>query len=54
MNNPSTYCDQHRFMLTAINGQSPGGGLVYDNQLSAPDSADLTTSLGGGSIQIHH
>ena len=56
-------------MLTAIDGQEPGGGgadkfririwnnagggLVYDNQLSAPDSADPTTTLGGGSIVIH-
>jgi hypothetical protein len=59
----------YRFMLTAIDGQSPGGGgqdkfririwsdgsgLVYDNQLSAPDSDDPTTVLGGGSIVIHH
>jgi hypothetical protein len=31
-----------------------GGGLVYDNQLNAPDSADPTTMLGGGSIVIHN
>ncbi|MBI1760163.1 MAG: DUF11 domain-containing protein [Acidobacteria bacterium] len=59
----------YRFMLTAIDGQEPGGGgadkfririwnnngggLVYDNQMNAPDSADLTTVLGGGSIVIH-
>jgi hypothetical protein len=59
----------YRFMLTAIDGQEPGGGgqdkfririwnnagggLVYDNQLNAPDSADPTTVLGGGSIVIH-
>jgi uncharacterized delta-60 repeat protein len=58
----------YRFMLTAIDGQQPGGGgadkfririwsdgggLVYDNQLSAPDSDDPTTVLGGGSIVIH-
>jgi hypothetical protein len=57
------------FMLTATDGQQPGsdgvdrfrikiwdrvsGGLVYDNQLNAPDSADPTTALGGGSIVIH-
>lgn len=59
----------YRFMLTAIDGDQPGGGgtdkfririwsdgggLVYDNQLNAPDSDDPTTVLGGGSIQIHH
>ena len=30
-----------------------GGGLVYDNQLNAPDSDEPTTALGGGSIVIH-
>ncbi len=59
----------YRFMLTVIDGQvnggggtdkfririwdNAGGGLVYDNQLNAPDSADPTTLLGGGSIVIH-
>jgi hypothetical protein len=59
----------YRFMLTVIDGQQPGGGgtdkfririwnnagggLVYDNQMNAPDSADPTTVLGGGSIVIH-
>lgn len=59
----------YRFMLTAIDGQvnggggsdklririwnSSGGGLVYDNQMNAPDSNDPTTVLGGGSIIIH-
>ncbi len=59
----------YRFILTAIDGQvsggggsdkfririwnNVGGGLVYDNQLSAPDDADLTTVIGGGSIVIH-
>jgi hypothetical protein len=59
----------YAFMLTAIDGQINGGGgqdkfririwdkgsggLVYDNQLNAPDSADPTTVLGGGSIVIH-
>ncbi|HKC79261.1 MAG TPA: PKD domain-containing protein [Nitrosopumilaceae archaeon] len=56
------------FMLTATDGQINGGGgidkfrmkitdnnggLVYDNLLNAPDSADPTTTLGGGSIVIH-
>jgi hypothetical protein len=59
----------YRFMLTAIDGQKPGGGgqdkfririwsdgggLVYDNQMNDPDSNDPTTVLGGGSIQIHN
>ncbi len=59
----------YRFMLTAIDGDKPGGGgqdkfririwsdsggLVYDNQLNDPDSNDPTTVLGGGSIQIHN
>jgi pimeloyl-ACP methyl ester carboxylesterase len=59
----------YRFMLTAIDGQEPGGGgqdkfririwnnagggLVYDNQMNAPDNADPTTVLGGGQIVIH-
>jgi hypothetical protein len=58
----------YRFMLTVIDGQEPGGGgqdkfririwsdgggLVYDNQMNAPDSDDPTTALGGGSIVIH-
>ena len=58
-----------RFMLTVIDGDQPGGndvdklririwsdsnGLIYDNQLNAPDSDDPTTVLGGGSIVIHH
>lgn len=59
----------YRFMLTAIDGEQPGGGgldkfrikiwnnagggLVYDNQMNAPDSADPTTVLGGGQIVIH-
>jgi hypothetical protein len=59
----------YRFMLTAIDGQQPGGGgqdkfririwdnngggLVYDNQMNDPDSNDPTTVLGGGQIVIH-
>jgi hypothetical protein len=56
------------FMLTAIDGELRGksqdtfrmriwnkttGATIYDNLLSAPDSTDPTTALGGGSIQIH-
>lgn len=58
----------YRFMLTCIDGDQPGGdgqdkftiriwgdsdGLIYDNQLNAPDADDPTTVLGGGSIVIH-
>lgn len=58
----------YRFMLTCIDGGKPGGqgadkfririwsdnlGLIYDNQLNAPDSDDPTTVLGGGNIEIH-
>lgn len=61
--------DSFGFMLTAIDGQLPGGGgkdkfrikifdkinggIVYDNQIGATDGADPTTELGGGSIVIH-
>jgi len=57
------------FFITATDGQQPGGGgmdklririwnrdgggLVYDNQMNAPDDADPTTVIGGGSIVIH-
>ncbi|MGH9838880.1 MAG: PKD domain-containing protein [Blastocatellia bacterium] len=65
INNSGNY----RFMLTAIDGDKPGGGgqdkfririwsdgggLVYDNQMNDPDSNDPTTVLGGGSIVIHN
>ncbi|MCO5203370.1 MAG: PKD domain-containing protein, partial [Chloroflexi bacterium] len=59
----------YAFFVTAIDGDSDGGkkpdkfririwdrlngGLVYDNQLSAPDDAQPTTVLGGGSIVVH-
>ena len=57
------------FLLTAIDGQMPGGGgidkfrikiwdkstrvVVYDNQMGAGDTADPTTAIAGGSIVIH-
>jgi Leucine-rich repeat (LRR) protein len=57
------------FMLSATDGALPGGGgsdkfrikiwdkatdvVVYDNELGAPDDADPTTVIGGGSIVIH-
>jgi len=56
------------FLLTAVDGQLPGGGgsdlfrmkiwdratglVVYDNLMDAADDAAPTTTLGGGSIQI--
>lgn len=57
----------YNFILTAIDGQRPGGGgvdkfrikiwssggVVYDNQMGALDDANPTTQLGGGSIVIH-
>lgn len=57
------------FLLTATDGQRPGGGgtdrlrlkvwdqtsggIVYDNQIGANDNADPSTALSGGSIVIH-
>lgn len=57
------------FPLTAIDGQMSGGGgtdrfrlkvwdktsggIVYDNQIGANDSADPSTALSGGSIVSH-
>ncbi len=58
----------YRFMLSCIDGNQAGNegvdkfririwsdnyGLIYDNQLNAPDNDDPTTVLGGGSIVIH-
>jgi alpha-tubulin suppressor-like RCC1 family protein len=58
----------YAFILTAIDGQVTGGGgvdrfrikiwdkassvIVYDNQMGALDTADLTIAIGGGSITI--
>jgi hypothetical protein len=55
------------FMLTAVDGGLKGGpdtfrikvwdkttlAVIYDNGLGASDTSDPTTTLGGGSIQIH-
>ena len=57
------------FMLTAVDGGLKSGGspdtfrmkvwdkatnaIIYDNLLGVSDTADPTTTLGGGSIQIH-
>ena len=59
----------YAFQLTATDGQvsggggvdkfrikiwnKSGGGVIYDNQPGAPDTADATTALGGGSIVVH-
>lgn len=57
----------YQFLLTAIDGGLPGGGgvdrlrlkiwgpggVVYDNEIAAADSAAPITALGGGSIVIH-
>ena len=58
-----------RFMVTAIDGQLPGGGgtdllrikiwngtsggVVYDNKPGTADDEDPSTALGGGQIKIH-
>lgn len=60
---------EYGFMLTAIDGQinsvddpdrfrikiwdKASDAVVYDNMLSADDTADLTTEIQGGSITIH-
>lgn len=59
----------YAFKLSVVDGQRNGGGgvdklrlkvwdkatglLVYDNQLGAADTADPTTAITSGSIQIH-
>ena len=59
----------YAFMLTAVDGQTNGGGetdririkiwdratgaVVYDNQVGAEEGALPSTVLGGGSIVIH-
>jgi len=58
------------FMLTAIDGQIPGGNgvdkfrikiwdkitddIIYDNKLGTDDFGNDATELGGGSIVIHN
>ena len=59
---------EYGFKLTATDGDIKGDGIdnfrikiwdkttdsiVYDNQIEAPDTADPTTAIGGGSIVIH-
>jgi hypothetical protein len=59
----------YAFMLSAVDGQKPGGGgadkfririwdkatnvVIYDNNSGSADDAAPTTLLGGGSISIH-
>ncbi len=59
----------YAFMLSAVDGQKPGGGgadkfririwdkatnvVIYDNNSGSADDATPTTLLGGGSISIH-
>jgi hypothetical protein len=42
--------DKFRIKIWDANNNN---AVVYDNQMNAPDSANPTTSLGGGSIVIH-
>ena len=59
---------EYGFMLSAVDGAIKGdnidkfrikiwdkvsGEIVYDNQLDAPEDAEPTTAIGGGSIVIH-
>ena len=41
-----------RFRLKVYD-QNQGNAILYDNDLNAPDAAELTTSLGGGSVVVH-
>lgn len=58
----------YRFLLSSVDGDQPGGGgldklrikiwsdsdgLIYDNQLNAPQTDAATSVVGGGSITIH-
>jgi hypothetical protein len=59
----------YRFLLTAWDGQRPGGGgtdkfrikiwneatgaVVYDNKMGASETGNDATALGGGSVTIH-
>ena len=61
---------EYKFILTAVDGQVPGGGgndkirikiwdkytdqLIYDNKIGSEDSELPSTELGGGSIVIHN
>jgi hypothetical protein len=57
----------YRFMITAIDGDIPGGGgldkfririwgdsgLIYDNEVGSLENGDPTTVIAAGSIVIH-
>jgi hypothetical protein len=60
--------DGYTFMLSAVDGQLPGGGgvdkfriqiwapgdgLYYDSQAGSDKDANPTTAISGGSIVIH-
>ena len=45
--------DKFRIKIWQINPGGSEGGVIYDNQIGASDTADPTTALGGGSIVIH-
>ncbi len=47
---PSTDVDLFRIKIW---DKDNGDAIVYDNQMDAPDDADPTTAIGGGSIVIH-
>ena len=42
-----------KFRIKIWGGDDADNGLVYDNQVGGSDTADPTTSIGGGSIVIH-
>ena len=45
--------DKFRLKVWTINIDGSDGGIIYDNNLSASDTADPSTTLGGGNITIH-
>jgi hypothetical protein len=46
--------DLFRMKIWIKNADGTDGPVVYDNQMGAADDGTPTTSLGGGSIQIHN
>ena len=45
--------DKFRLKVWIIDTDGPNGGMIYDNNLGASDTADPSTALGGGNITIH-
>lgn len=41
--------DKFRIKITS----KSGGGVIYDNQMGNPDTADASTAIAGGSIVVH-